>query len=230
MINMEKNKNKLLIIEDNSETRKFLEAMLSRDFDVIVAENGVIGLDFARNQLPHLIILDIILPILNGYDICRLLKKDEKTKKIPIIFLSIKNTTVEILEGMKSEVDDYIPKPFQFDELFLKIKNKMKERLDEYLGIIKIGDLTIDRAERSITFCEKKIELTLTEFDILTYLALQCKNVVSREKILQEIWKNESQKINDRTIDVHIRSLRKKIPNLTKHIISIYGIGYKYEP
>src|SRR6476620_25825 len=115
-------KSRILIIEDNADTRRFLEAMLSREFDIITAENGVIGIDFARNKSPDLILLDIMLPILSGYDACSLLKKDEKTSRIPIIFLSAKNTTTNITDGLTAGADDYIPKPFDYKELQARIK------------------------------------------------------------------------------------------------------------
>src|SRR3954465_8617379 len=103
-------KTKILIIEDNTDTRRFLEAMLGKEFEVITAENGVIGIDYARNKAPDLILLDIMLPILSGYDACSLLKKDEKTKHLPIIFLSAKNTVTDITQGLSTGADDYIPK------------------------------------------------------------------------------------------------------------------------
>src|SRR6476661_1095700 len=93
-------KHRILIIEDNADTRRFLEAMLSREFEVISAENGVIGIDYARNKAPDLILLDIMLPILSGYDACSLLKKDERTRRIPIIFLSAKNSISDITTGL----------------------------------------------------------------------------------------------------------------------------------
>lgn len=103
-------KYRILVIEDNVDTRRFLEAMLGKDFEVIAAENAVIGIDYARNKAPDLILLDIMLPILSGYDACSLLKKDEKTKHIPTLFLSAKNTVSDITQGLSCGADDYIAK------------------------------------------------------------------------------------------------------------------------
>src|SRR6185312_8413943 len=103
-------KPRILVIEDNADTRKFLETMLGKEFEIITAENGVIGIDYARNKSPDLILLDIMLPILSGYDACSLLKKDEKTNRIPIIFLSAKNSISDITTGLAAGADDYIPK------------------------------------------------------------------------------------------------------------------------
>lgn len=222
-------KHRILIIEDNPDTRRFLEVMLGKEFEVILAENGVIGIDFARNKNPDLILLDIMLPILSGYDTCSLLKKDEKTKHIPIIFLSAKNTITDITHGLSSGADDYIPKPFDYKELLARIKTRLRKATEGVVQPIQIGDLRIDPGQREVTYSGKKIVLTLTEFDILRYLAMNAGNVVSREDILKEVWKDSDRKTNDRTIDVHIRALRRKIPPLQKHVISIYGVGYKYE-
>jgi DNA-binding response OmpR family regulator len=222
-------KYRILIIEDNADTRRFLEAMLGKEFEVITAENAVIGIDYARNRSPDLILLDIMLPILSGYDACSLLKKDDKTKRIPIIFLSAKNSIPDITHGLTAGAEDYIPKPFDYKELLARIKTRLRKSTETVAEPIQVGDLRIDPANREVTFSGKKAQLTLTEFDILRCLAIKAGAVVSREDILKDVWKEDSVKTNDRTIDVHIRALRRKIPPLTKHIISIYGVGYRYE-
>src|SRR3954468_10599714 len=115
-------KQRILVIEDNADTRRFLEAMLGKEFEIISAENAVVGIDYARNRQPDLILLDIMMPILNGHDACSLLKKDEKTKRIPIIFLSAKNNINDITHGLTLGADDYIAKPFDFKELLARIR------------------------------------------------------------------------------------------------------------
>src|SRR5690349_9370647 len=110
-------KARILVIEDNQDTRHFLETVLSREFEVICTENAVLGIDYARNKRPDLIILDIMLPILNGFDACNLLKKDDATRNIPIIFLSAKNTVTDITQGLGIGADDYLSKPFDYKEL-----------------------------------------------------------------------------------------------------------------
>ncbi|OFZ83030.1 MAG: hypothetical protein A2583_13295 [Bdellovibrionales bacterium RIFOXYD1_FULL_53_11] len=222
-------KHRILIIEDNADTRRFLETMLGKEFEILSAENAVIGIDYARNKNPDIILLDIMLPILSGYDACSLLKKDEKTKQIPIIFLSAKNSVTDITQGLSTGADDYMPKPFDFKELTARIRARLRKAAENVAHPLQIGDLRIDPSNREISFGGKISHLTLTEFDILRCLAVKAGGVVSREDILKEVWKNDSQKTNDRTIDVHIRAIRRKVPALTKHIISIYGVGYKYE-
>jgi DNA-binding response OmpR family regulator len=222
-------KPRLLIIEDNPDTRKFLETLLSKDFETFSAENGVSGIEMARNRAPSLILLDIMLPVLNGLDACSLLKQDERTRRIPIIFLSAKNTPSDITQGLSLGADDYVSKPFDYKELIARIRVRLRSQQDNQIQPIQVGELRIEPTRREVSFSGKKATLTLTEFDLLKYLATRAGNTVSRDDILREIWRDESQRTNDRTIDVHIRSLRKKIPSLTRHIISVYGVGYKYE-
>lgn len=222
-------KPRILIVEDNADTRRFLEAMLGRDFEVLSAENGVIGIDYARNKAPDLILLDIMLPILSGYDACSLLKKDERTKRIPIIFLSAKNSVNDVTHGLTSGADDYIAKPFDYKELVARIRARLRKGTETTAQPIQIGDLRIDPGSREVNYAGKTVRLTLTEFDILRCLASKAGAVVSREEILKDVWRDENGKTSDRTIDVHIRALRRKIPPLTRHITSIYGVGYKYE-
>lgn len=220
---------KILVIEDNPDTRRFLEAMLGREYEVLSAENAIIGIEYARNRAPHLILLDIMMPILNGYDACSLLKKDEKTRNIPIIFLSAKNSVPDITQGLNVGADDYVPKPFDYKELQARIKVRLRKSQESVARPLVLGDLKIDFSIREVRFADKKADLTLTEFDILRYIASRAGNVVTRDDILKEVWKDEANSANHRTIDVHIRALRKKIPSLQKYLVSVYGIGYKYE-
>src|SRR5690606_6337959 len=119
--------------------------------------------------------------------------------------------------------------PFDYKELTARIRARLRQAGESTAQPIQLGDLRIDPTRREVTFAGKRAQLTLTEFDILRCLAAKAGGVVSRDDILREVWADEAGKTNDRTIDVHIRALRKKIPALTKHIISIYGVGYKYE-
>ena len=220
---------RILVIEDHPDTRRFLESMLKRDFEVITAENAVIGIDYARNQHPDLILLDVMLPILSGFDACSLLKGDEKTKRIPIIFLSAKGTVNDITQGLGQGADDYLPKPFDFKELLARIHVRLRKTDDAQLTPIQMGELRINPADRQVILSGKAIPLTNTEFDLLRMLATRAGQVVSRADILREVWREDASNTNDRTIDVHVRALRKKVPYLTRHIISIYGVGYKFE-
>lgn len=224
-------KAKILVIEDNEDTRTFLKHILSKEYEVLVADNAVLGIDYARNQLPDLILLDIMLPHLSGTDACQILKKDERTARIPVIFLSAKSKISDITSGLSLGADDYIPKPFDYKELLARIQARL--RIAAAKGgagePVVVGDLQIDPAGRTVKYRNKNIDLTLTEFDILRRLASSPGETISRKDIIEAVRHNSKKPINDRTIDVHIRAIRKKIPEMQKHLSSVYGVGYRYD-
>lgn len=224
-------KAKILVIEDNEDTRKFLQQILGREYEVLAADNAVLGIDYARNQNPDLILLDVMLPHLSGLDACQLLKKDERTARIPIIFLSAKSKVSDITSGLHIGADDYIPKPFDYKELLARVEARLRASAARSGAgdPIVVGDLAVDPANRSVRYRNKGIELTLTEFDILRKLASSPGETVSRKDIIEAVRHNTKKTINDRTIDVHIRAIRKKIPEMQKHLTSVYGIGYRYD-
>lgn len=221
-------KSKILLIEDNPDTRRFLQVMLSREFEVILAQNGLEGIEIAKRDSPDLILMDVVMPALNGYDTCKILKSDLTTKSIPVIFLSAKNTSAEVTYGLSLGADDYLPKPFDHKELMVRIKSKL-QRSAQSSEKIRVGLLEINNSDRTVLYNGKEVSLTLTEYDLIKLLAIKSGVVVSREEIMKEIWKNSNDKTNDRTIDVHVRSIRKKIPEMDKFIKSIYGVGYQYD-
>ena len=222
-------KNRILVIEDNPDTRRFLQVMLSREFEVLIAENGLEGIKKAKTDQPDLIILDVVMPTLNGYDTCKEIKSDPITQHIPVIFLSGKNTTAEITYGLSVGADDYLPKPFDHKELLARVKSRLiRAQASGPSALVKVGKLEINTETRSVTYHGTAFNLTLTEYDILKLLSTRNGVVVSREEIMKEIWRDTATQTSDRTIDVHIRSLRKKIPEMNAHIQSIYGVGYKY--
>lgn len=223
-------KSRILVIEDNEDTRKFLIHILQKEYEVIAAENAVVGIDFARNKNPDLIILDIMLPHLNGLDACQMLRSDTKTASIPIIILSAKNRTLDITVGLNQGADDYISKPFDVKELIARINARLRDSKDRRNSseTIVVGDLQIDLMSRSVTYNSRAITLTLTEFDILRCLVLNAGENVTRQNIIDFVWSKSQKEINGRTIDVHIRAIRKKIPEITKHLTSVYGVGYCY--
>jgi DNA-binding response OmpR family regulator len=223
-------KSKILVIEDNADTRRFLQVMLSREFEVALAEEGLQGIALAKTFQPEIIVLDVVMPKLNGYDTCKKLKEDPDTKNIPVIFLSGKNTTTEITYGLSMGADDYLPKPFDHKELLARIKSRLSRAQSSPSPRVKVGKLEIDTLNRVATYEGEAIALTLTEYDILRLLAARFGVVVSREDIMKEIWRDSATQTTDRTIDVHIRSLRKKMPSMNAHIQSVYGVGYKYIP
>jgi DNA-binding response OmpR family regulator len=222
-------KDKILIVEDNTNTRRFLEAMLRKEFDILSADNGLSGVEQSRHSAPDLIILDLELPVISGYDTCSLIKKDPRTQHIPVILLSSRKSVTDVTFGLSLGADDYLPKPFDYKELLSRIKIRLAKNQQTSPQTLFVGEFVIDPTTREVSSHGKITHLTWTEFDILRLLAEKNGKIVPREEILKAVWKEDSQKTNDRTIDVHIRALRKKIPALSKHILSIYGVGYKLE-
>ncbi|RZA07703.1 MAG: response regulator transcription factor, partial [Proteobacteria bacterium] len=148
-------KAKILVIEDNEDTRRFLSQVLGREYEVILADNAVLGIDFARNQAPDLILLDIMLPHLSGLDACQLLKKDERTARIPIIFLSAKSKISDITSGLNLGADDYIPKPFDYKELLARVQARLRISAATKAGpgdALVVGELNVDPSSRVVKY------------------------------------------------------------------------------
>ena len=144
---------RILVIEDHADTRRFLESMLGREFEVLVSENAVLGIELARNQRPDLILLDIMLPVLSGHDACSLLRQDEKTRDIPVIFLSAKGTVTDVVSGLEKGADDYIPKPFSPREVVARINAILRRSLPAggpppEEGGLSHGEVRMDRLLR----------------------------------------------------------------------------------
>ncbi len=224
-------KSKILVIEDNEDTRRFLQQVLGKEYEVLAADNAVLGIDYARNQSPDLILLDIMLPHLSGLDACQLLKKDPRTARIPVIFLSARSKVSDITSGLSLGADYYIPKPFDYKELLARVQARIRASAARGGGgePILMGDLTIDPSARTVKYRNRNIDLTLTEFDILRRLATSAGETVTRKDIIDAVRHHSKKPINDRTIDVHIRAIRKKIPEMQKHLTSVYGVGYRYD-
>jgi len=186
--------------------------------------------EFLKREKPDLIILDLMLPGMSGYDICRILKGKEKFAAIPIIMLSGKSEEPDKVSGLDMGADDYIVKPFSFKELDARIRAVLRrqEPRGEEKKISIGGLMEIDLQSYEVTLEGKKVELTPAEFKILELLSSQKNRVFTRERILDYLWKKEKIVV-ERTIDVHIRHLREKLGEVGKFIKNVRGVGYKLE-
>ena len=221
---------KILIIEDEKDLVMGLKFNLeARDYIVIAAYDGEEGCRKAFDEKPDLILLDIMLPKKNGYEVCRELK--EKMPDIPIIMLTAKSQESDIVVGLDIGADDYITKPFSVLELIARInaairRTKQNKNLPE---VFQVGDLEINFKKYSARKKKKQIELSAREFEILKYFFERKNEIVTREDLLNHVWGYDSFP-NTRTVDTHIAVLRQKIedvPDEPKIIITIYGLGYK---
>ena len=222
---------KILIIEDEENMVEGLKFNLeARDYLVIAALDGETGLKKAAEEPPDLVILDLMLPGLNGYEVCKRLK--ETHPELPIVMLTAKSQEADIITGLDLGADDYITKPFSVLELLARI-NALLRRTNPHSALPEVfsaGDLEIDFKRYQAQKRGKALELSPREFEILQYLLERKGEVVSREDLLNQVWGYESFPFT-RTIDAHIAALRKKIeetPDKPVLIITIHGKGYKF--
>ncbi len=214
----------ILIFDDQADSRKFLCALLEKDFMVSAHPCDVTDpFSLIREHQPALILAD-------SFILCKKLKKDPIAAEIPLIVISSLNTASDVTEGFTLGAEDFLTKPFDPKELLLRIRAQIKTSLSiqQQKRIVR-GGLEIDTNDRTASYRGKTLSLTITEYDILRLLASRSGETISREEMMKTIWKDSAAETTDRTIDVHIRSLRKKVPELAEHIKSVYGVGYLYQ-
>jgi DNA-binding response OmpR family regulator len=223
---------RILIIDDEAVIRKAIRLACEKEgYEVLEAENGAEGLRQLEAGKPDLILLDLMLPDVSGFDVCREIRK--AGARLPVIILSAKTEEIDIVVGLEIGADDYITKPFRARELLARIAAHLRRARQEERGTdgrLEFKDLAIDVNERRVFRNELEIELTHTEFDLLAFLASNAGKVLSREKILNHVWGYEYP-IETRVIDVHVRNLRRKIeidPSKPFFILAVPGIGYRF--
>ncbi|MCU0641047.1 MAG: response regulator transcription factor [Candidatus Margulisbacteria bacterium] len=222
----------ILIIEDDRDIVESLEYNLKKEgFKVAKAYDGAAGLKAAEEKRPDLILLDLMLPIFDGLEVCRRLRKNAKTAGIPIIMLTAKGTETDKVVGLEVGADDYLTKPFSLKEVIARIKAILRRSGKKEVpppAVLKFKELEIDSDRHEVRVAGKPLELTAKEFLLLHYLAENKGRVYSREKLLDAVWGIDVA-IETRTVDVHIRRLREKLGKAEKHLITLRGVGYKFE-
>ncbi|KRO60853.1 MAG: two-component system response regulator [Pelagibacteraceae bacterium BACL5 MAG-120705-bin12] len=220
---------KIFIIEDEPSIVKLLKYNLEKEgFIVGFSDNGNEGFKSLKNFDPDILLLDWMLPDLSGIEICKLIKKNEKLSKIPIIMLTARGEEEDKIKGLDSGVDDYMTKPFSLKELFSRIKALLRRSKPNTISnILEFEDLKLDRLEKRVY--RKKTEITLgpTEYRLIEFFLTNPKRVFTRDQILENVWPNNIN-VETRTIDVHIRRLRKSInlPNCKELIRTVRSSGY----
>ena len=223
-------KPKILVVDDEPEAVELLEFNLKQaGYAVTTAGDGAEALKKARTQSPDMIVLDVMLPEMDGFEICKSLRLDSTTAKIPIIMLTAKAAEIDRVLGLELGADDYLTKPFSPRELLLRIKKilargQTEEKLRDQL---RFGDLLIDVPRHIASWKGKTIELTATEFRLLTVLAQRAGRVQSRDHLLRDVWEYDSL-IDTRTVDTHMRRLREKLGAASKHLDTVRGVGYRF--
>jgi two-component system phosphate regulon response regulator PhoB len=220
----------ILIIEDEKDIVDLVAYHLRQSgFSVISALDGPSGLDWARKERPSLVILDLMLPGMDGKDICRALKTNPLTQSIPILMLTAKTEEVDRVIGLELGADDYVTKPFSPRELVLRVKAilRRKEVGQEGEKVIHIGNLLIDIDRHLVSINKSPVRLTSTEFKLLVELASKRGRVQTREHLLDKVW-GYTYEGYARTVDTHIRRLREKLGPSGDFIETIRGVGYRF--
>ena len=220
---------KILVADDEVDVLNLVSSNLkAAGFAVLKAEDGSTALEYARNSLPALIVLDLMLPGLSGLEVCKLLKAEQTTKLIPIIMLTAKAEEVDRIVGFELGADDYLTKPFSPRELVLRVKSIIRRAssAEEPEDTLKLGDIQVDRARYEVLVRGKPVEFTATEFKLLTMLIERRGRVQSRDTLLNDVWGYESA-IDTRTVDTHIRRVREKLGRAADCIETIRGFGYR---
>jgi len=223
----------IVIVEDEPDILDVLSYNLKREgYDVATSQNGAQGLDLIQRLKPNLVLLDLMLPGMDGLDVCRNLKNSRSTANIPVIMLTAKGEESDVVLGLGIGADDYIPKPFSPKELVARVKAVMRragQKDDLPLDlVIEFEQLRIDASKHKVMVGDKVIKLTATEFRLLYYLASHPGRVYSREQLLDQAFGGDVVVV-DRNIDVHIRAIRKKLESDQKFIETIRGVGYRFK-
>ncbi|MFC1951554.1 response regulator [Chloroflexota bacterium] len=220
---------KILVVDDEKRIVEILKAYLERDgYQVIIAYDGHSALELAQSSLPDLIILDLMLPEVSGWDVCRELRKESD---VPIIMLTARDDTTDKIIGLELGADDYVTKPFDPKEIISRVRAVLRRSEGKAVpqATLKIGEIIIDTKKRLVRRGDRKIELTPVEFEILRVMAGYPGRVYTRMQLLDKV-QGDAYEGYERTIDSHIKNLRKKLeldPEHPKYIITVYGVGYK---
>ncbi|MZH04335.1 MAG: response regulator [Nitrospinae bacterium] len=223
-------KNKVALIEDEADILEVIEYSLSKEgFEVCTALNGEAGLALIKKENPDLVLLDLMLPGLDGIEICRKLKADSATRSISIIMVTAKGEESDIVLGLGIGADDYVVKPFSPRELMARVKSVLRRGgvQEEGDSLISRNGLVIDIDRHEVRLEGKKIVLTAMEFKLLHFLASHPGRVFTRENLLSHVASDDAF-IIDRNIDVHIRSIRKKLEKHRDLIETIHRVGYRF--
>ncbi len=221
---------KILIIEDDNDIRELIAFNLEvSGYEVLKCENGEDGLNMALKMTPDLILLDIMLPTIDGFQVCSQLKKKPQLKDIPIIMLTARADEEDIIKGLETGADDYITKPFHPKILMARIKTALRRKSDGTKSdekILNINGITIDHDRHEVKLKDEIVHLSVTEFSILEYLAQNPGFVYSRNQIIDRV-KGNGYAVTERSVDVQILGIRKKLGNYGRFIETVRGIGYR---
>jgi two-component system, OmpR family, phosphate regulon response regulator PhoB len=223
---------RILLIEDEPDIAEVLQYNLEKEgFVVEVARRGDTGLEAIRREAPDLLLLDLMLPGVDGLELTRLLKRDGATSRIPIVMLTARSEEVDRIVGLELGADDYIPKPFSPREVVLRVKAVLRRyQPEEGAGdLVEVGGIQLDVSGHQLRVRGKEVPLTATEFRLLRLLLERCGRVQTRGQLLSDVW-GYAEDIDSRTVDTHIRRLRRKLGPEADRIETVIGVGYRLRP
>jgi DNA-binding response OmpR family regulator len=224
-------KPRLLVVDDEPQIRTILSEFLADHFTLSTASNGKDAIEVARKWKPDLILMDVMMPEMDGVGACRALRENEETRHIPVLMLTAANMSSERVRAFDSGADDFISKPFDFDELVARLHGKYrraKEIRHAPVDLFTCGNLTLNPKSHEVKISGGLLSLSPAEYGILKLLLEHVDEVVTRKDILKSVWEDARRK--DRLIDAHVTSLRKKIDHFSGEIQTLYGLGYKIIP
>jgi DNA-binding response OmpR family regulator len=215
---------RILLVEDDPKTRSTVALYLQREgYDVATAEDGLAALEAAREREPHLVVLDLMLPRMDGLGVCRALR--ESGNSPAIIMVTARSTEDDKLTGLDLGADDYVTKPFSPRELMARIRAVLRRAADD--DVIEAAGITVDRASHEVRVGESAVAVTPTEFRLLDALARSAGRTFTRQELVERAFGAEYEGL-DRTVDVHVMNLRKKLGEAGKAIVTVFGVGYRF--
>jgi two-component system phosphate regulon response regulator PhoB len=223
---------RILLIEDEPDIAEVLQYNLEKEgFAVEVARRGDAGLEAVRREAPDLLVLDLMLPGIDGLELTRMLKRDGSTSRIPIVMLTARSEEVDRIVGLELGADDYIPKPFSPREVVLRVKAVLRRyQPEESAGdLVEVGGIQLDVSGHQLRVRGREVPLTATEFRLLRLLLERCGRVQTRGQLLSDVW-GYAEDIDSRTVDTHIRRLRRKLGPEADRIETVIGVGYRLRP
>ena len=230
----------ILVVDDDAKIVRLVRTYLERDgFSVVTASDGPAALEAIETHSPALVVLDLMLPELDGRAVIRAVRRDDEAGRTPILVLSARSSTIDRIAGLEDGADDYLPKPFSPAELVLRVKSILRRTAtgpasapdaQRSAPVLRHGDLTIDPARHEVRRGDQAIDLTRVEFKLLTAILAADGRVLSRDQLLDSVYGHEAAEVLDRTIDVHIRRLRDKLdddPDAPRYVQTVRGVGYR---
>lgn len=222
-------KQTILVVDDEQDLLDLIEYNLKKEgFDVLKAEDGKEGIKMARKHSPNLILLDIMMPKMDGLEAVEVMRDDQELKRIPIIFLTARGDEKTEVEGLNKGGDDYITKPISTTKLISRIKAVLRrfEENEEFTNRLEVHDLNIDKDRYIVTQGDEEFQLPRKEFELLFFLASRKGKVMDRQTLLNQVW-GDNIYVVDRTIDVHVRKIREKLGD--EYIETVKGVGYRFK-